>query len=174
MPFCCLAFGGVGTRFFGKEGEGTIFKLSLEQSSNSWTDRKPEMLIKICMCIRDASGSFLQARTIKRAFLPSVHEGEALTLLEAIKWLKDLDVEQVLIEMGNLRVVQGLKDSTEFGSILLSCRSLLDNIPNFQINFVRRQENIVAHSRASMDYACFQVFFYVPSCIAGHIMNEMA
>lgn len=44
------------------------------------------------LCVRDETGQFLQAKTWFSPFIPAAHEGEALNLLEAIKWLQQLDV----------------------------------------------------------------------------------
>jgi hypothetical protein len=38
------------------------------------------------------------------------------------------------------------RDQIEFGVIINYCRFLLANNPNFEISFIRRQTNFVAHT----------------------------
>jgi hypothetical protein len=65
----------------------------------------------------------------------------------------------VVIEQDCLLVVSAITDNssnqTEFGYIMKTCRELLQNCQNFEIVYVKRQANFVAHSltRASKFYA---------------------
>ncbi|KAG5001348.1 hypothetical protein GLYMA_08G260100v4 [Glycine max] len=55
--------------------------------------------------------------------------------------------------------------------------ALLSNFSNSVVSFIKKPTNSVAHSltRASISYACIQVFFnHIFSCIFHHIINEMS
>lgn len=80
-------------------------------------------------------------------------------------------MENVVIELDCQRVVM-----SEFGNILRQCRTLLIELPNYLVRFVRRQANLVAHNflaRDSIVHAGHQNFLYIPSCIHHLILNEM-
>lgn len=104
------------------------------------------------MCLRDSQVQFVSARTAWDPSLPSVIEDEALGLHHALQWLINMDVEIVQIELDCKTVVDGLRNRkgnfTELGVVLNKCRTLLQNFPSYQVSFVRRQANIVAHTLA--------------------------
>jgi hypothetical protein len=56
-----------------------------------------------------------------------------------------------------------------------TCRELLQNYQNFEIGYVKRQANFIAHSlaRASKFYARSQLFDSNSSCIATTLLNEI-
>lgn len=97
----------------------------------------------------------------------------------AIKWLSELHIQSITIELDSLPVVNGMKGSTklnsDLGSILLSCKMLLSRFQSYRINYVRRHANHVAHTlaRASGLYASSQVFDFSPTCNKTILMNEM-
>lgn len=64
-------------------GPGTL-KRNIDASFQELTS------MGIGMCIRDERGAFVKARTITFSPKLQVHEGEALGLLEALQWVKDL------------------------------------------------------------------------------------
>lgn len=48
----------------------------------------------------DHNGSFVLARTISLHPMLNVKEGEALGILEALSWLKDLEIDLAIIRWG--------------------------------------------------------------------------
>jgi hypothetical protein len=64
---------------------------------------------------------------------------------------------------------------TEFGSIINLCHSLLVENDHWKINYVRRQDNRVAHAlvQATSFTASPQVYNYCPPYIEPIIINEM-
>jgi len=66
-------------------------------------------------------------------------------------------------------------DSSEFGSIISSCRSLFSSFfSNSRVEFVRRQANTVAHAlaREATFLASPAVYYDIPNCIETLIINE--
>lgn len=130
------------------------------------------------MCIRNSQGRFIKALSRWFECTPRPLEAEALGLKEAILWLSELGLSNVLIGLDCKLLVDGIVDGTknqsEFGNIMSTCRSLLTHFPNFKISFARRQANFVAHTlaRESKLYASRHVFDWIPSCITTTIMNE--
>lgn len=78
-----------------------------------------------------------------------MHEGEALGLLKALQWINDLGLDFVSSEPDRKSVVDHVKftreDSTEYGLIIDQCKQLLLVKPNCNLEFVRREGNLVAH-----------------------------
>ena len=124
----------------------------------------------IGMCIRNTQGRFVKALTKWFECYPSP--------LEVISWLGELGLSMVQIELDCKLVVEGIMDKSnnqsDFGNILSSCRSLLQQFPNFKISFIWRQANFVTHtfSRESRLYASHHVFYLIPSCISSIMLNE--
>lgn len=53
------------------------------------------------MCLRNESGIFIQARVMRHTPLLNVREGEAIGLLEAIKWVCSLGLDNVIFDSSN-------------------------------------------------------------------------
>jgi hypothetical protein len=112
--------------------------------------------------------------------LCSVDVGEALGLYHAIRWIHELQLENVDFEVDSKRVAdyfnKGRGDVTEFGSIMDSsiqfCRSFLTNS---HVEFIRRQANEVAHTLAktAISSSSFRTFDEIPTYITELIFNEM-
>jgi len=67
-------------------------------------------------------------------------------------------------------------DSSDFGCIINSCRSLFSSLfSNSRVEFVRRQANVVAHALAkdATLLASHAVYYDIPNCIESLIINEM-
>lgn len=131
------------------------------------------------MCFKDGNGSFLNAQTYWSSPKVSVDEGEALGLLQAIKWAIDLQFSNVIFELDYLIVTNSIRfpkeDMSEVGAIVQECRDLLGSKSNFVVKFVMRQANVVAHSlaRVATSSPSLHIFDSCPTCIADTIANEM-
>ncbi|KAM7472433.1 hypothetical protein LguiA_010616 [Lonicera macranthoides] len=77
---------------------------------------------------------------------------EALSIREALSWLKGIYLEKVIIESDSLNIVQRLKsqdeDFSRVGLIINDCKSLVKGFNQCVFSFVRRSANSVAHSLA--------------------------
>ncbi|XP_073064130.1 uncharacterized protein [Primulina eburnea] len=117
----------------------------------------------VSMVMRDAEGRFVMARTSLIKGLRCVKEGEAIGLLEALSWIRNLDYPTVMFEVDaqivHLAMRGNEKDNTEFGEIMESCRDIVSSKPGFSVHFVRRQANEVAHVLAKHSR-----FFDSPLC----------
>lgn len=51
------------------------------------------------MCIRDALGNFISARCSWSAPRLEVKEGEAVDLLQALRWASSLDLQHIIFEL---------------------------------------------------------------------------
>jgi len=72
--------------------------------------------------------------------------------------------------------LSSMNDLSESGCIISSCRSLFSNLfSNSSVEFVRRQDNAVAHALAIevTSLASPIVYFDIPNCIESLIINEM-
>ncbi|XP_024640514.1 uncharacterized protein [Medicago truncatula] len=127
--------------------------------------------IGLGMCIRDSKGFHVRSKIM--CFSP-------LGLYHAIRWIHELQLENVDFEVDSKRVAdyfnKGSGDVTEFGSIMDSsihfCRSFLTNS---HVEFTRRQANEVAHTlaKAATSSSSFRIFDEIPTCITDLIFNEM-
>jgi len=91
-------------------------------------------IVGIGMCLRDKFGMFIGAKTIWLQPIMSVDIGEALGLLAAMEWLRELEFNKVIFCLDSKREVDSLnsqvRDDTKLGSILARCRVNLSSIYN--------------------------------------------
>ncbi|KAK2359027.1 hypothetical protein QL285_096155 [Trifolium repens] len=134
----------------------------------------------IGMCIRDAEGTFVLAKTFNFSPRCAVPLGEAMGLLFAIQWLSDMALDHVDIALDPKIVTDAfhkqLPDVMEFGHVLSTARSLFSSsFTNSRVEFNRRQANEVAHvlARVALFSASPTIYIDVPHCIEQIIINEM-
>jgi ribonuclease HI len=79
-------------------------------------------------------------------------EGEALAIKEAMSELIQRGFSHVIFESDSKSVVDALSSRhigrSELSSLIYAIKSLLLLYPNFEVKFIRRQANTVAHSLA--------------------------
>jgi ribonuclease HI len=131
-------------------------------------------------CIRDENGQFIRAGTNWLRGALTIPEAEALALLEAMRVACDLNMHNVIFET-DAQVVAGAAYSRHvgvslFSTIILNIKNLLLLNPNFEVKFVKRQANSVAHklARAANSWASRCIFYSVPLCIEHQLLNEMS
>jgi len=112
--------------------------------------------VGIGLCIRDEEGRFVLAKTEWFSPIVYVDLGEAMGLLTAMQWAKDLH----LLNMDSKTVV----DSVYGGS---------NGVSN--LKFIRRQAKGAAHSLAkeAPSNPSFHIYSNIPSCISDILFNEM-
>lgn len=80
------------------------------------------------LCLRDAGGAYILARSSWKSHLLSVREGEAEGLLAAIHWMQELGYYNVIFELDSKVVVDSMVnlslENSEFGAIIMQCRDL--------------------------------------------------
>jgi hypothetical protein len=87
--------------------------------------------------------------------------------------------ERIIFESDCLTVVNVITNDyryeNELGTLLSTCKSILTANASYNIAFVRRQANRVAHNlaRASILQSSPMTFYHSPSCISSIIIDEM-
>jgi len=136
--------------------------------------------VGIGVCIRDDEGRYVLAKTEWTSPLLEVDLGEALGLLSAMYWVRDLQLGIVDFELDSKTVVDSLYGSksgvSKFSTVINNSRRLLaSDLVTSDVRFIRRQANDVAHSfsRVALRHASFHIHIRILSCISTIIMNEM-
>jgi len=112
-------------------------------------------------CIRDADGNFVAGRTSFLSPLHDVEMGEALGLLQAMQWAKELNMVSMDFETDSKIVADSIYKgvgASNFMAIIQDCRHLLaTDLVNSDVSFIRRQANDVAPSlaREALSHASF-------------------
>jgi hypothetical protein len=110
----------------------------------------------------------------------TVLEGEAMTLLDAIKLDADSGWNRVIFESESSILVQSLSShcygESEFYAIVSSIIAQLSLHSNFKVNFIRRQANTVAHTlaRVACSWASHRIFYVYHSCIEHCLINDIS
>jgi len=134
----------------------------------------------IGICVRDSTGTFVLAKVVPLPCVVSADVGEAFGLHSALQWLSDMQFDSVDFETDSKLSADAFlsdrNDTSEFGCIISSCRSLFTTLfSNSRVEFVRRQANEAAHAlpREATLLASPAVYFEIPNCIEPMIINEM-
>ncbi|XVE55332.1 hypothetical protein DITRI_Ditri03aG0150200 [Diplodiscus trichospermus] len=102
------------------------------------------------MITRNSNAQFVAARRLPRGnFIGDALMAEAISLKEVLSWIKELQLENVIVETDALAVVNLLKGEgiirSIIGLIIDDCKFLTNEITNCKISYVRRSTNHVAH-----------------------------
>lgn len=130
-------------------------------------------------CLRDSSGRFTNAGIAWDFGLLSVIEGETLVLKEVVQATIHMQLNHVIFECDSQLMLQALhkiNDGTyEFSLIILCIKNLLVTHSNFEVKFVKRKVNSVAHmlAKATDSRTRRSVFHLIPLWIEQLLLNDM-
>lgn len=106
----------------------------------------------IGMVLRDESGDFIGGKTMKLPGKVSVLDAEAKGVQEAIKWLEELPLLNVVVECDSEMVVKAVNNGIlyhmEVGHILEWCRLKFKYREDISLSHVKKQANRAAHLMA--------------------------
>jgi len=131
-------------------------------------------------CIRDAEGAFVLARYEYFSPMIDVHIGEALGPLKVMEWVRDLQLVNMDFEVDFKMVVDNIYGEhvgvLEFSVIIRKRIYLLGyDLVNFDVKFIKRQANEVAHSlsKTALLKVSFHIYSDISSYIESIIINEL-
>ncbi|KAK2361157.1 hypothetical protein QL285_086341 [Trifolium repens] len=129
-------------------------------------------------CLRDSRGHFQLAGTNIMNSPCSVVEGEAMAIIEAMEEMILRGLPYVIFESDSKLVVDAISSSqsgiSEFSILIAHIQSLIRSHNYFEVKYVKRQANNVAHTlaRAAYSMSSRRIFDSVPRCIETIISNE--
>jgi ribonuclease HI len=130
--------------------------------------------------VRDSRGHFQLAGTNLIHSPLSVLEGEAMALMEAMEEAIHRGLSPIIFESDSKLVVDAISSRqsgvSEFSILISRIQSMLSANNYFEVKYVKRQANKVAHylARAAFSLSSRRVFDLVPPCIATYLINEMS
>ncbi|KAL8093147.1 hypothetical protein AgCh_035148 [Apium graveolens] len=108
----------------------------------------------LALIARDDHGDLVQART---RYLPGMVSSimvEALTIKEALSWIKIKGRSKVVVESDCLIAIQVIRSKTPMvsllGQVVQSCRNILVKSNTVSLFFVKRSANMAAHELARL------------------------
>lgn len=108
----------------------------------------------------DDQGSFLRARSKWVASLLQPREAEALSLKEAMAWIKELSFRKCVFETDAKQLADACKDvpgESYFHTIVMDCVDFSKHLEQVLIEFTNRSANDVAHRLAWVAYSMSDV-----------------
>lgn len=135
---------------------------------------------KIGMVIRDHNGEFVEAKILSLSCPSTVLEAESIGVKEALAWVMQRGDSNVVLETDSLLTVKAIlsnkKYLLEVGHVIEHCRMLVNVVPGFSVNHVRKQGNKVAHSLARIPCVtnCFHVFTSPPPHMLETLLNDLS
>jgi ribonuclease HI len=130
-------------------------------------------------CLRDYRGHFKLAATNIVYSSHSVMEGEALALIDAMEEMIQREHTFVTFESDSKIVVDAISSSQhglpDFHILISHIKFLLTLHNYFEVKYVKRQANIVAHTLARAAYSMPRrcIFDSIPRCIKTVLSNEI-
>ncbi|KAK2361445.1 hypothetical protein QL285_086592 [Trifolium repens] len=117
----------------------------------------------IRFCFRDSTGQFIGGMTQWQPTVISTAEGEAWALLLAMKEARHRELDRVQFESDSKVLVDAIhmkrRGKSEFLSIVHDIVNFMLSFQNFEVKFIMRQANSVAHAlaRAANSRASFHI-----------------
>ncbi|GAU39610.1 hypothetical protein TSUD_276500 [Trifolium subterraneum] len=131
------------------------------------------------LCFRDNSGQFMAGMTQWKQNVISSIEGEAWALLLTMEEARHRGLDRVQFESDSKVLIEAIhmkrRGNFEFLSTVHDILSFMSSFLNFEVKFVRRKANSVAHTlaRAANPWSNFHRFENIPLCIEHLVVNEM-
>lgn len=130
---------------------GTVLKINVDAALFAEAGKYSSACV-----VRDTRGQFLEAISSCKLGMVSPEMAEILGVREALSWIKRKSWQRVIVETDSLVVTQSIRSSVSmvsyFGSIVEDCRSMLKELPDVKLLFIRRSANRVAHHVARASY----------------------
>jgi ribonuclease HI len=129
-------------------------------------------------CLRDCHGNFKLAGTNLVNSPLTTLEGEAMALVEAMHEMIHRGFSKIIFESDSKLVVDAISSRqggiSEFSILISHIQSLLCTHNYFEVKYVRRQANKVAHSlaRAAFSMSRRRIFDSAPRCITTLLIND--
>ena len=102
--------------------------------------------------IKDDSRCLVRAFTRTTSGCPAPNKVEAHALKEALHWIIQLQLSNIIVEMDCKCVVDAFHshkvDLSEFCCLIADCRRLAPFVENLTLSFAKRQANSTAHALA--------------------------
>lgn len=118
---------------------------SVKQNQNSFV---------VGMVLRNHQGHYITGKTMRIMGSVQVVKAEVTAIFEALKWLEELPVAEVIIESDSLLGVKAITQNyTNYmnymlGTLVQQCKELITTRGGISIEFVRKRANKVAHELA--------------------------
>ncbi|KAK2358234.1 hypothetical protein QL285_095437 [Trifolium repens] len=131
------------------------------------------------LCFRDSNGQFMAGMTQWQQIISSTIEGEVWALLLAMQEARHKGLDRVQFESDSKVLVDAIhmkrRGNSEFLSIVYNIVSFMSSFSNFEVKFIKRQANSVAHAlaRAANSWPSFHRFEIIPFCIEHLLVNEI-
>lgn len=124
--------------------------------------------------VRDEAGAFIRARVHRTNAKLQSREAEALSLKEALSWMKDLSFKSCMFETDAKLLAdacKGVQGRSFFHKIVLDCIALFKHFYNVLVRFVHRSANGVAHCLARAAHSVSDVQEWIS--VAPDIIHDV-
>ncbi|XP_026451992.1 uncharacterized protein LOC113352383 [Papaver somniferum] len=100
------------------------------------------------LVIRNCTRGFMGAMAFS-AVARDVMQAEAMILLKALQWIKDQNIQRVIVEGDNLSVINGCNGTLvsvpwEDHSLMLECQQVFSGLSQCVVSFERQDHNLAA------------------------------
>lgn len=128
--------------------------------------------------IRNSNGNFIAAQGIPWKGVYSSKEAEAISVREALSWLKYRRMDNVQLEMDALQVYQNINSSslsTHFDLLMNDIRELAKYFSNICFMFVKRSANKAAHiiAREALSMTDRREWFSLPLSLRDVLESDL-
>jgi len=126
--------------------------------------------------LRDDLGKFVAAKMVPKAGLIRADEAEVMGMKEALKWLKEINCDEVQIETDCIKTVNNINNHaclSYFDLILNDVREVAKGFSKLSYSFAKRSANKVAHllAREALLKSDCEDCFVVPFPFICHALD---
>uniref|UniRef100_A0A803PHA9 Reverse transcriptase domain-containing protein n=1 Tax=Cannabis sativa TaxID=3483 RepID=A0A803PHA9_CANSA len=133
----------------------------------------------IGVIIRDGEAKMVEAFSKSKIGNVSPEVAEVIGVKEALSWIKQKDLSDVEIETDSVVVVQAINGSvqmpSQFGLLIQDCQSLISELNNVFVSFVKRSANRAVHCiarRSCFMSDCIYDEFSAPSDLLSIVRDD--
>ncbi|KAJ8765805.1 hypothetical protein K2173_015611 [Erythroxylum novogranatense] len=111
------------------------------------------LFVGLGIVVRDSLGSFISAMQVAIPGHFAANTVEVMAIREALSWIKDVGWSPTILESDAQSCVRAIldpnyMDESAFGLLVFDCKSLLTEVRDVSLVFIRRSANGIAHRLA--------------------------
>ncbi|XP_074359806.1 uncharacterized protein LOC141699902 [Apium graveolens] len=132
------------------------------------------------LVVRNHASHMLSAKTTCFSEVMNPTLAEALAIKEALSWAKEWTENTITIESDCLVVIQLIRSATSLrsrlGKVIMECRTLVRELNNVRLYFIKRSSNMSAHKLAHVSHMYPDRVFdwgYISVNVKSCISNEL-
>ena len=137
-------------------------------------------MVRFGCVLRGSNGKIISAKASSRKLQLQPHGAEAMSIREALTWIKQNNMSNIIVGIDAQLVYEALQSSTKsnspFGFLIKDCRELMSIIDYVMLYSVRRSANSIAYYVARVSSSMSGHFIWtnlVPCFLLNNVIVDI-